>query len=131
LAVAAPFYVEQSIHGRRVLKLQRGFQMDAAVEHVLKGVWDAPPPRTFRIHVEGADGKPAAATLLRDDDECMSSGTPVGVTDEHGDILATFAPELIGSLTLSGDYGDYEMADDELDRLLATGRVSVVLRRQQ
>jgi hypothetical protein len=135
LYVEAAFYEEHLIRGRRVLSLQHGRRMEPTIDHVLKGVWDPPRDGTFRIHVEGVDGKPAIATLLRDNDACMSPGTPVGSTDAHGDIVATFAPKLVRTLRLAQDDRVWEsgddLTDDEFDQLLATGRISIVWPRRR
>jgi len=130
LYVEAAYYKKTLTHGRTVLQLQHGERLDAGTDHVLQGVWDAPADRTFRLHVVRPDGRPAQATLLRDTDACMSLGIPVGSTDANGDIVARFAPEVVGSLTLLEDYRDYEQGDElteeEVGRLFESGTLSVV-----
>lgn len=83
----------------------------------------------FGFTSKGPDGNPTEATLLRDTVECMSAGIRVGSTDAHGDIAATFAPELVTELKLFDDGRDYEQGDEltegELRQLFATGRLSL------
>ena len=131
LYLDATYYTESDRDGRHVLTMKEGIKLEPERLHVVRQIWEPPPPRLFRIKVMTAGGAPAGGVQVFETDnvDACVSPRPVGTTDGNGDGRVDLSPEMIGYMFLGreGVDGTRPLTGQELNDLVENGQVEIKL----